>query len=254
MGSCTPSEMRLSLKTSGSYIPKSIANLLKELSKIDSSSEKLTILNNFLKKHEEELSKVQLFKNELPQCMLLILDAIETLKEAVLNIKKGTGFEPGSDERGVMEFFAMKRRGYEIMQREIFDPEEIKIQAVEEPEKSVGYGSLSVIRANDQTLNFRAKQMLLMPRGKPRGKNNRIIWTTELHSRFVDALEFLGGPEAATPKQIKEVMKLEGLTIDQKYRLHIRKVSALWMSEWKPTTIVKERPGRLTFNTVGSRN
>ncbi|KAL0864567.1 hypothetical protein Bca101_043685 [Brassica carinata] len=54
-------------------------------------------------------------------------------------------------------------------------------------------------------------------------------WTPELHRRFVDALQHLGGPGVATPKQIREHMQEEGLTNDevkshlQKYRLHIRK-------------------------------
>ncbi|KAL9253014.1 Transcription factor HHO5-like protein [Drosera capensis] len=55
-------------------------------------------------------------------------------------------------------------------------------------------------------------------------------WSPELHRRFVDSLEKLGGPQVATPKQIRDLMQVEGLTNDevkshlQKYRLHVRKV------------------------------
>ncbi|KAJ7974261.1 myb-like transcription factor family protein [Quillaja saponaria] len=49
---------------------------------------------------------------------------------------------------------------------------------------------------------------------------------------FLSALECLGGPEVATPKQIIEIMQVKGLTNDQvkshlqKYRLHKRAVLA----------------------------
>lgn len=60
-------------------------------------------------------------------------------------------------------------------------------------------------------------------------RKQRRCWNPELHRRFVDALQQLGGPGVATPKQIREHMQEEGLTNDevkshlQKYRLHIRK-------------------------------
>lgn len=59
----------------------------------------------------------------------------------------------------------------------------------------------------------------------------RRCWSPELHRRFVNALQQLGGSQAATPKQIRELMKVEGLTNDevkshlQKYRLHTRRPS-----------------------------
>ncbi|KAG1347930.1 putative transcription factor NIGTH1 [Cocos nucifera] len=58
----------------------------------------------------------------------------------------------------------------------------------------------------------------------------RRCWSPELHRRFVAALQKLGGAQVATPKQIRELMKVDGLTNDevkshlQKYRLHTRRV------------------------------
>ncbi|KAB5544739.1 hypothetical protein DKX38_012851 [Salix brachista] len=62
-------------------------------------------------------------------------------------------------------------------------------------------------------------------------RKQRRCWSTELHRTFLHALQQLGGSHAATPKQIRELMKVDGLTNDevkshlQKYRLHTRRPS-----------------------------
>ncbi|KAL6566403.1 transcription factor [Orobanche gracilis] len=59
----------------------------------------------------------------------------------------------------------------------------------------------------------------------------RRCWSSELHKRFLQALRQLGGSHIATPKQIRELMNVDGLTNDevkshlQKYRLHARRPS-----------------------------
>ncbi|CAO2209675.1 unnamed protein product [Urochloa humidicola] len=63
----------------------------------------------------------------------------------------------------------------------------------------------------------------------PTHRKARRCWSPELHRRFVNALQILGGAQVATPKQIRELMKVDGLTNDevkshlQKYRLHTRR-------------------------------
>ncbi|KAI5059920.1 hypothetical protein GOP47_0024340 [Adiantum capillus-veneris] len=65
--------------------------------------------------------------------------------------------------------------------------------------------------------------------GQGTQRKPRRCWSPELHRRFVNALQQLGGSEVATPKQIRELMKVDGLTNDevkshlQKYRLHTRR-------------------------------
>ncbi|XP_010554240.1 PREDICTED: myb family transcription factor EFM-like isoform X2 [Tarenaya hassleriana] len=59
-------------------------------------------------------------------------------------------------------------------------------------------------------------------------RKQRRYWSRDLHRRFLNALQQLGGAHAATPKQIRGIMKVGGLTNDQvkshlqKYRLHTR--------------------------------
>ncbi|XP_026389753.1 myb family transcription factor EFM [Papaver somniferum] len=69
----------------------------------------------------------------------------------------------------------------------------------------------------------------------------RRCWSPDLHRRFVNALQMLGGSQVATPKQIRELMKVDGLTNDevkshlQKYRLHTRRPSPSPQSAGNPT-------------------
>ncbi|GLT63706.1 hypothetical protein SLA2020_362500 [Shorea laevis] len=108
-------------------------------------------------------------------------------------------------------------------------------------------------------------------------RKQRRCWSPELHRRFVNALQQLGGPQVATPKQIRELMQVDGLTNDevkshlQKYRLHTRRLpsatttptvlgSSLWLSQQQYGESSKgnvsqsgspEGPLQLTANTGG---
>lgn len=68
------------------------------------------------------------------------------------------------------------------------------------------------------------------PPQQQNSRKQRRCWSPELHRRFVNALQQLGGSQAATPKQIRELMQVDGLTNDevkshlQKYRLHTRRL------------------------------
>ncbi|XP_039002781.1 transcription factor HHO2-like [Hibiscus syriacus] len=46
-------------------------------------------------------------------------------------------------------------------------------------------------------------------------RKQRRCWSSELHRLFVNALHKLGGSQVATPKQIRELMQVDGLTDDE---------------------------------------
>ncbi|KAF2565526.1 hypothetical protein F2Q68_00024796 [Brassica cretica] len=46
-------------------------------------------------------------------------------------------------------------------------------------------------------------------------KELRRKWSEELHWRITDALQKIGGSQVATPKQIRDIMKVDGLTNDE---------------------------------------
>ncbi|KAI3794436.1 hypothetical protein L1987_37068 [Smallanthus sonchifolius] len=52
-------------------------------------------------------------------------------------------------------------------------------------------------------------------------RKERIYWSTELHWQFFNALHQLGGSQAATPKQIRELMQVDGLTNDKVKNLDV---------------------------------
>ncbi|CAI9302399.1 unnamed protein product [Lactuca saligna] len=61
-------------------------------------------------------------------------------------------------------------------------------------------------------------------------KKNKIIWTPDLHKKFLEAIEKIG-VEEAVPKKILGLMKVDGLTRDhiashlQKYRIYLKKIA-----------------------------
>ncbi|KAG9440726.1 hypothetical protein H6P81_020891 [Aristolochia fimbriata] len=100
------------------------------------------------------------------------------------------------------------------------------VKSVSTESGASGASSRSGNRANPSVTSN--AQSNIQPQQQPR--KARRCWSPELHRRFVSALQQLGGAQVATPKQIRELMKVEGLTNDevkshlQKYRLHTRRL------------------------------
>ncbi|KAK2434111.1 myb family transcription factor EFM [Trifolium repens] len=351
MGCVVPSELSLDLRPT--FIPKTIANFLFHLSTLQTTSDKLSKLHDFLSRFEEELNKIQAFKRELPLCMLLLIDAISVLKEELekcrtqnsvpvleefIPLKKEIDQSQENNNRennnnnnecrdkknwmssvqlwnnntttnnnvvvvdhdkhnnnhNKLETKKRDEEGQSVTVAEetfqscssnrnggsAFMPfttyssvpvTTVKLSAPkEEKEETVmngfslltsgvkslreGFGSRGSRSSSNRGVSSSpptVQPSLRTPPLQPQqtSRKQRRCWSPELHRRFVNALQKLGGTQAATPKQIRELMQVDGLTNDevkshlQKYRLHTRRVPAtsgnesvvvlggLWMSQ-----------------------
>ncbi|XP_004954868.3 transcription factor NIGT1 [Setaria italica] len=106
---------------------------------------------------------------------------------------------------------------------------------------------------SDKEMNKDAKDMGKYSKDKegqsqaPNRKPRR-CWAPELHRRFLQALQQLGGSHVATPTQIRELMKVDGLTNDevkshlQKYRLHTRRPNSTTVVQSTSTSAAQPAP------------
>ncbi|KAI3805625.1 hypothetical protein L1987_28173 [Smallanthus sonchifolius] len=271
-------------------------------------------LEEFLSRLEEERLKIDAFKRELPLCMQLLTNAMETSRQQLQTYRANQG------SPALEEFISMKNSNGE-------GPKKASISSIDNKANWMSSAQLwsqadgtittttntatdgsnhvkttqdstTLTPQNETDINFNTKQrnggaflpfskernsscsspMLVLPelalssgekevdheenkssvkennsiKGGSNGEviNNQTItnttgtatssqthrktrrcWSPDLHRRFVNALQMLGGSQVATPKQIRELMKVDGLTNDevkshlQKYRLHTRRPS-----------------------------
>ncbi|CAF2054634.1 hypothetical protein Bca4012_097914 [Brassica carinata] len=217
-----------------------------------------------VKKLEEEKMKIQGSDLELPLCLQILNDAISCLKEESKRCSE-MDTQPLSKDFISGDGPLLKREEKKLLQlwREDdhisngrFSDTNNKLDDIEineekpsnglsmllktpEVETGLGLGLASSSMFNGgrrkETASCGFTSNVSVPQPPPYlqqqelSRKQRRCWTPELHRRFVDALQQLGGPGVATPKQIREHMQEEGLTNDevkshlQKYRLHIRK-------------------------------
>ncbi|KAL6287680.1 hypothetical protein ACE6H2_012070 [Prunus campanulata] len=233
-------DLALSLKPS--YVPKSLNHLFSDLASIDNVPHKLSVLNDYLLKHQEELHRVEEFKRDLPQCVLLLLDAIQTLNNEIEKLSGQDQFDAcknrGSCEDPVERRSAFRKyksssppfnprprnQDHTSHDHEVKGKEPIR----NEPSPRTPFPCDLNMEASGSELELEPEpdpqpQPEVPP---PMWKHSRLSWTQELHTKFVEVLSMLGGPAEATPKQIREAMQVEGLTNDQvkshlqKYRLN----------------------------------
>ncbi|XP_042386057.1 transcription factor NIGT1-like isoform X2 [Zingiber officinale] len=208
---------------------------------------------DYVRALEEERRKIQVFQRELPLCMKLVTRAIERLRQQM-------------DDRPVLEFIPLKLSSSSSPEDRLRDshmstPAAAATRFSEKLDwlKSVQIWNQSAeteaapiaVSGNggDAFHPFATENKIAAPAGSNASKGDacggedkkegqlqahrktRRSWSPELHRRFLHALEQLGGSHVATPKQIKELMKVDGLTNDevkshlQKYRLYNRRRS-----------------------------
>ncbi|XP_068639123.1 transcription factor NIGT1-like [Aristolochia californica] len=225
-------------------------------------------LRDYIDALEEERRKIQVFHRELPLCMLLITHAIETCKQQVATEILFPGRSDGeatSSEGPVLEFIPIKRssssegakssekdektlkkpdwlRSVQLWTGDNKPPPKEERRSLVEPKKADGAfhpfnredkrtaasvpGPAAAASSSAETGLGREEK-----EGQSTHRKARRCWSPELHRRFLHALQQLGGCHAATPKQIRELMKVDGLSNDevkshlQKYRLHTRRPS-----------------------------
>ncbi|KAL4383324.1 hypothetical protein GQ457_15G014020 [Hibiscus cannabinus] len=286
MGSVPP---ELSLDFRPTFVPKTITSFFKEVSLIGNVSDKVSKLDTFVKRLEEEMRKIDAFKRELPLCMILLNDAIVALKEESMQCmsrnvepvleefiplknKKGSSQseedgalitnkkEKDSNNSGNCNNNKDKKTWMSSVQLWNTDRDCSIDRKLDSKQRNIGdstqgcknQGGATACMPFKADLSFAMNhvqrdqgqvvpgQFLLLPPmlsqifglyHQQTARKQRRCWSPELHCRFVNALQQLGGSQVATPKLIRELMQVDGLTNDevkshlQKYRLHRRRLS-----------------------------
>ncbi|GER32766.1 myb-like transcription factor family protein [Striga asiatica] len=264
--------------------------------------EKVQSCQDYIQALEEERCKIQVFQRELPLCLELVTQAIESCKQQLSgttecnqNGQSESSEETSSDLPAFEEFIPIKRASSLSEDREEQEAKKQKMDADngvccdldgnnggektnikksdwlrsvqlwnENPDLTSNEDIPRKVEVNKDGSNgafhpFKKDKAATTSHKPPDktpvppastsstagtgGGNNkkeekegnsrkaRRCWSNELHHKFLEALNQLGGSHLATPKQIRELMKVDGLTNDevkshlQKYRLHTRRPS-----------------------------
>ncbi|KAG5061155.1 hypothetical protein GLYMA_01G183700v4 [Glycine max] len=244
------------------FVPKPLSLFFGDVSGNRDKCDKVVTLDGFVQRLEEELTKVEAFKRELPLCILLLNDAIARLKEEKVKCS-GMQDPPLKTSSGGNENENSEKKNW-MSSAQLWSTQKSKSRN-EEDDRSVPANSINGNSCVPEKEGSQVPSFGLMARASELSHSNsksvggdtssgssllrvevqsqpqppqhmqqnprkqRRCWSPELHRRFVDALQQLGGAQVATPKQIRELMQVEGLTNDevkshlQKYRLHVRR-------------------------------
>ncbi|CAA7399516.1 unnamed protein product [Spirodela intermedia] len=176
---------------------------------------KATELDEYLRELEEERRKIEVFRRELPLYVIILNDVIGDLKEELAQRKS----RKKQEDDGRMNWMSSTQLCTALHSGvRALSPHSTTDTPPPQP-------FLLPLAASS------AAEKLAPPRSSS-GLKPRRYWSPELHQRFVDAVEHLGGWKVATPKKVKQLMKVEGLTNDeikshlQKFRLHAQRSAA----------------------------
>ncbi|CAN8293798.1 unnamed protein product [Cochlearia groenlandica] len=242
--------------------------MIMKLSNMD-YSQKRERCGQYIEALEEERRKIHVFQRELPLCLELVTQAIETCKREIpeTTIENVYGQSECSEQTTgectpvLEQFLAIKESSTYNDQEDDqefedddehgnHDPDHVintqdnnmksdwlkSVQLWNQPdpilpkeERSPQHEMMETVVKRDENMRKDTKRDAAAE--KDGGRKQRRCWSSQLHRRFLNALHHLGGPHVATPKQIRELMKVDGLTNDevkshlQKYRLHTRRPS-----------------------------
>ncbi|KAJ0251125.1 Transcription factor HHO5 [Hirschfeldia incana] len=256
----TDSDRRLGLNLNLSMysLEKPLSQFLDQVSKIKDNHSKLSEIDGYVGKLEEERKKIDVFKRELPLCMLLLNEAIERLKGEASSVMMasngefdvGQGAKSESDNKKNWMSSAQlwisnsnstnKEEGDRCLTETPFQtcnnlnqggafmpfnppPPPVPLSLMTQP------SDMMMMDCSRTEQNHQFSRLCIQSHHHIQKKDQRRRWSQDLHRRFVDALQRIGGSQVATPKQIRDEMKVDGLTNDevkshlQKYRMHIRK-------------------------------
>ncbi|KAJ0240793.1 SANT/Myb domain-containing protein [Hirschfeldia incana] len=228
-------------------LAKPLSQFFHDVSKIKDNLSKLSEIDGYIGKLEEERKKIEVFKRELPLCMLLLNEAIETLKEEASSVNGkldvGEGAKLESDNKKNWMSSAKLWIPNSNSRLQSTNEEEVDrcvsqtpFQTCNKPKQGGALMSFNLIPPAAAPLSLMTPTSEILtdysrteqsPHIQKKGQRRR--WSEDLHQRFIDALERIGGSQVATPKQIRDIMQVDGLTNDevkshlQKYRMHIRK-------------------------------
>ncbi|KAJ0252902.1 Transcription factor HHO1 [Hirschfeldia incana] len=270
--------------------------MIKSLSNMRNYNEKRVRCCEYIEALEEERRKINVFQRELPLCLELVTQAIETYKkdisgattenlygqsecseqttgecEGILDLFRpikhsSTSLEEEEEEIDIDDEHESNETGIDLDDKNMKSEWLKSVQLWNQPDSVLSKKMersqqeadtmVEVIKGNDNGATFHQppcyetsngksaddkSQASISGRQKEAEKNSsggsggrgqrkhRRCWSHELHRRFLNTLKQLGGPHVATPKQITELMKVDGLTNDevkshlQKYRLHTRR-------------------------------
>nr|KYP55674.1 Two-component response regulator ARR18 [Cajanus cajan] len=267
----SPSELSLDCK------PQSYSLLLKSFGDQTDQTYKL---EEFLSRLEEERLKIDAFKRELPLCMQLLTNAVEASRQQLQAFKVNHGTKPILEEFIPMKHLASESSEKATnmsdkanwmtsaqlwsqasegtkQQPSITSPKEADIGFSISPKLGLdhkqrnGGGAFLPFSKERNSCHGSTLRPLASSHAQQTTttttqthRKARRCWSPDLHRRFVNALQMLGGSQVATPKQIRELMKVDGLTNDevkshlQKYRLHTRRPSPSQTGPAAPQLVV----------------
>ncbi|XP_047339179.1 myb family transcription factor EFM-like [Impatiens glandulifera] len=224
-------------------------------------------LEEFMARLQQERIKIEAFKRELPLCMHLLTNAMEASKKQLQSCKeieasripvleefipitkssseKENSGGVGNDKAHWMTSVqlwnpssaacnAEETKKQTILRQRNYEDEKYTSTFLPFSNEQKAAPELAIVAVNEGAAavdSNGSRREVNSCRMNQANRKARRCWSPDLHRRFLNALQMLGGSEVATPKQIRELMKVDGLTNDevkshlQKYRLHTRRPS-----------------------------